>query len=75
MTPSLVLPNCKQALEEPRKYLKIHWTAFQYSLSGFAMYLLIVYDKFRSEHTIAYVRDPTALEYGTHDIYIIWLWR
>ena len=38
--PSLVLPKCNQTLVMPLKYLKIHWTALQYSLPGFAIYLL-----------------------------------
>ena len=70
-TPSLVLPKCKKTLVEPYKYLKIHLIAFQCSLPRFAMYLLIAlttYDKFGHEQTIAYMRDPIALEYGTRDI-------
>ena len=43
----------------------------QSSLSGFSMYLLTAltaYDKFGRKQTIAYMRDPTTLEYGTRDI-------
>lgn len=32
------------------------------------MYLVIAYNKSRREQIIAYVIDPTTLEYGTHDV-------
>jgi hypothetical protein len=38
------------------------------------MYLLtklIAYDKLGRELTIAYIKEPTALEYRTHDMYSI----
>ena len=32
------------------------------------MYLLTAYDKSGHEQVIAYMKDPTALKYGTRDI-------
>lgn len=48
--------------------MKIHQAAFQCSLLGFVMFLLIGHDKYEREQTIAYMRDLIALEYRTRDI-------
>ena len=55
----------------PLKYLRIHFTSIQWSLPGLLIYLLTTPTTcaiFGLVHTIAYIKLPTAEEYGTLDM-------
>jgi hypothetical protein len=62
-----VASNCNFICNIPCKYRKIHLTAIQCSMLGFAMCwlnTLIGYAKSGHVHNMAYIKDPTACWYG-----------
>ena len=53
-------------------YRRIHFTACQYPLSVLCIYLLIIPTACEMSgliHTIAYIKLPTAFEYGAYNMY------